>query len=1450
MRILIDLQGAQNNSRDRGIGRYSLALAKAIARNRGGHEVFILLSNLFPETLAQIKNLFTNLLPPEHFVYFSACGPTNYYSETNSWRNEVAELLYEKLINDLQPDIFLISSLFEGGQDNTITSIGKLFPKVQTAVILYDLIPYLDPEKYLSWKPAKDWYTKKIDYLKRTDLLLAISYSAENEAIDHLGVIPTRVRNISAAVDEAFVPGTLTAEEARGLRKKYGIQQRYLMHSGAFDERKNFEGLIEAFSLIPKDSRKDVQLVLVCKIDEPERAKLRNLATTFGLKNDDLILTGFISDKELIGLYTECYLFVFPSFHEGFGLPVLEAMSCGAPVIGSNSSSIPEVIGRSDALFDPKSANEMAKLIEKVLIDTSFRESLKAHAVNRCKSFNWDKCAQTAIDSFEKLPINNISGRIGSKKTEIIELMDRISRLNVKVEPSEQDFIETAEAVYKNEIGVSRLKGLAAFGGQLKWRVEGPFDSSYSLALLNRETARALEQLGHFVVLHSTEGPGDYSANTEFLSLHSDIRVMHSRVTEYPQTRVDVTSRNLYPPRVTGMHSRLNLLHHYAWEESGFPQNWVNDFNENLNGITCLSNHVEKILIDNGVSIPLTTSGCGVDHWMHISPARNYQIIAKQFRFLHVSSCFPRKGADLLLDAYALAFTWDDEVTLVIKTFPNPHNNIAQLIAERKKENPKFPDVLVISEDITESELKSLYQQCHVLVAPSKAEGFGLPMAEAMLSGLPVITTAWGGQLDFCNEDNSWLVDYEFERASTHFELFDSVWAKVSIDKLVLALIDARNSTPEQLTLKATAGRSRLLENFRWTDVVSNAIEAAHELKQSIIHKPDVKIGWLTTWNTKCGIATYSEHLTSNIDTNVFILAPDQENLVHVDKSNCVRCWSIGKERNEFRRAEQYIRENNLNVIIIQFNYGFFNHIELFEFIKAQVNENRIIIITMHSTVDPVNSVPSWNFRLEELHDALNLCNRILVHSVADLNRLKSIGLVENVTLFPHGVLNYPFTRELRVISRDLPLIASYGFCLPHKGLVELVEAAGLLKAKGHPVRLRLVNAEYPVSDSASLVTQLKVLIEKLGIADLVEMHTAFLDDKDSLALLSEADMLVFAYQKTGESASGAVRYGLATRRPVAITPIAIFEDIGSAAFHFAGTSSEDIALGILEYLKELSLNTEKAQRIARTAAKWRDQHDYSAVGKRLSNICSALLLKHAPRTYRFQGSSPMLRTVVGDVQGSSIISTNTAGNLVHGPYIALPSGAYRVIIRGTFGEKGIEGASMDVVGNNGNYIFGRAILAEPTFENCLVTLPILLSDDCSELEVRVWVSVETELSVSMIEIESLTKSWGVSNLTSFGVHTQVAEDIALDHYPQVSPNGPRDTALDLSLLNDEARGAANVMSIPSQGAKYSGLILEATDLSSDVISLPASPTGELTFPKSIKSSSKYQSKLKRNKKR
>lgn len=454
MRILIDFQGAQTGSRHRGIGRYSTALAKAIIRNRGEHEVFILLNGLFEETLDQIRNGFAALVPQDHIVTFAAPSPVEGFGPENAWRQDAAELIREWTINTIAPDVVLITSLFEGAIDSGITSIGRLDASAKVAVVLYDLIPFLDPEPYLLTQEAMSWYHAKIDWLRRADLLLPISDSARNEAIDVLGFDPERAVAIYAAADERFAPANLPSEEGRGLLERLGIRRNFVMHTSAFEPRKNFEGLIRAFGLLPLPIRQQHQLVLVAAIPLEGQIKLRQIADAAGLQQDELVFAGHVTDQQLIALYSLCSLFVFPSFHEGFGLPPLEAMRCGAAVIGSNTTSIPEVIGREDALFDPNSDHAIAALMERALSDRLFWASLKDHGARHSQSFSWDRSAELALRALEKIAAGS-SVAPGGAETSL--LLQRIGEIDTPCSPSKEDLVAVAQSIAANERVLERF---------------------------------------------------------------------------------------------------------------------------------------------------------------------------------------------------------------------------------------------------------------------------------------------------------------------------------------------------------------------------------------------------------------------------------------------------------------------------------------------------------------------------------------------------------------------------------------------------------------------------------------------------------------------------------------------------------------------------------------------------------------------------------------------------------------------------------------------------------------------------------------------------------------------------------------------------------------------------------------------------------------------------------
>ncbi len=392
MRIVIDLQGAQTASRYRGIGRYSLSLAVAMARNAGEHEIHVLLNGRFADTVEPIRQAFGSALPEGRIHVWMPARSTGQMGEDG-----IDERIRESVLNALEPDFVHIASLFEGFDEAAITGVHSGFCRFRTAVTLFDLIPLIHQKRYLENPVMAQWYHRKVAHMRRADLLLGISGSASQEAIDYLGFEADKVVNISSAIDDGFKRLAPDALDEAGLRRKYGLSRAFVMCTGGIDHRKNIEGLIRSYAMLPQEVRSAHQLAVVCSVRDDSRDQLNRLARDCGLRDGELVLTGFVSDEDLVALYNLARLFVFPSWHEGFGLPALEAMQCGAPVIGSATSSLPEVIGLEEALFDPHDDQAIKAKLLQGLVDDAFRERLLAHAPVQAKRFSWDASAVRAL---------------------------------------------------------------------------------------------------------------------------------------------------------------------------------------------------------------------------------------------------------------------------------------------------------------------------------------------------------------------------------------------------------------------------------------------------------------------------------------------------------------------------------------------------------------------------------------------------------------------------------------------------------------------------------------------------------------------------------------------------------------------------------------------------------------------------------------------------------------------------------------------------------------------------------------------------------------------------------------------------------------------------------------------------------------------------------------------
>jgi glycosyltransferase involved in cell wall biosynthesis len=213
----------------------------------------------------------------------------------------------------------------------------------------------------------------------------------------------------------------------------------------------------------------------------------------------------------------------------------------------------------------------------------------------------------------------------------------------------------------------------------------------------------------------------------------------------------------------------------------------------------------------------------------------------------------------------------------------------------------------------------------------------------------------------------------------------------------------------------------------------------------------------------------------------------------------------------------------------------------------------------------------------------------------------------DNLFVQPLGVIPAP-TRKTRAVSASSPpLLVTFGYTLPNKGLVEFVEAVAILTRRGVAVRASMLNARHPAPVSADTVRVVRRRIRELGVTEQIEFRDDYLDEAEALRLLSEADLIVNPYQVTGESASAAVRYCMASRRPVLVTPLEIFDDLQQAVFRAPGTGANHIASGIEDTLEHLKRSTAAAHAVDGAAAAWLRARDITPEAARASRLARAI---------------------------------------------------------------------------------------------------------------------------------------------------------------------------------------------------------------------------------------------------
>ena len=939
---------------------------------------------------------------------------------------------------------------------------------------------------------------------------------------------------------------------------------------GRVIEAKGHADLIEAFARFRAEFDAPARLVLVGRnggAKDRYQASLLAAIRRHGFDDGQVLFTGAVSDAERDAWYGAADLYVSLSQHEGFGVPLVEAMAHGVPVLAWPAGAVAETLGGAAELLDDTAPSIVAARMVALARDPARRACLGERG-------------RRAVGRFA----------LGRHVPRLVEAIVRAGAAPPP-DPAARDALRAG----------------------LRFAVAGHVNGTYSLAAINRTLALAIEaeRPGAVRVLPVEGEPTDDLARVP-QDERPAIAALAGRAA--PGAGPEIIVSQHYPLYVPHPRPGDLPLALFFWEESSIPAETVAALNEAFRGVLAPSHAVAKALVESGVAKPVRVLG-------QAPPLDAFRALAEErqtrprppgpITFLHVSSCFPRKGVDALLAAYARAFRQGDPVRLVIKGFPNPHNDVAEQLARLRASDPGLAEIRLVDEDLDEAALLDLYREADAMVLPTRGEGYNLPAAEAMAAGLPLIVTGHGGHMDFLGPEEARLVDYSFARAESHLATAGSVWADPLVRDLAAALRE-RVEAPEAALQQAARAEARIVRETSRAALVARLADTALDLLVAP-PPPPLRIAWISTWDVRCGIAEYSRHLLDHLPgdgiAELVVLADERTAAPEAEAVTRARVtWRLGDPESVGLLATALAAEDP-HAVVVQHQPGLLPWGVLARLLGEPVLAGRAVVVMLHNTRHLLEVAEEER---RAVLDALASASRVLVHTVADLNRLKLLGLVGNTALLPHGapapLPRDALGREPRALApeMDAPLIGCYGFFLPRKGIPQLVEALALLRRRWPGARLRLVNARYDGPESDGEIRLCRQVAAKAGVADAVEFVTEFLPHERSLELLAECDALVLPYQSSLEASSAAVRVALASGAPVAVTPLPLFDEAREAVVRLDRTDPEAIARG----LDALLADPARRGATAEAARRWLRERSWESIGRRVAGMLRGLAVE------------------------------------------------------------------------------------------------------------------------------------------------------------------------------------------------------------------------------------------------
>ena len=754
MRIWLDGQALQSASRYRGIGRYVLELLRAMAKADPSIELLISFNLAMTDTVASARQLVSGLVDVSNIHTFHAMTTTGASDSTQKKERQFSEILLAHHVAMLNPDIAICPSPFEGSHEPCVPLTSKHGHHFPLIGIFHDAIPIRYADRYLTSPELLDYYLNRLDAHKNFDWTLTNSDFSRQELHDLVGSLPSTA--VYAGVSSHFTESVnIEATTAKQTHKNL-IDKPYILSVGGLDWRKNVELIIEAFSQLD-GSLDTLHLVVAGQSPDSDKTKISNLWTAQGLNPKRLIMTGQIDDATLRQLYQHAACLVQPSLMEGFGLTVLEAISCGTPVMAANTGALPEVLGTKTGLFDPKDAGQLADMLTEFFDNSEFGQNLLKSGQAQLPKFTWAKTAQRSLAVFRDIRAETPAKAFNPDQTQAItakavkafefdtQLIAEALAFATPPTPRDPKVFWDVSSTAKSDAGT----GIQRVVNKIAENVQNHPNHTL-LASIKYDGSFA----GFFDVDRKTDRYARREKNIIELNGLDTIIMLDSSwdLIEYHQPELE--RMKLFGGKIYTVLYDLVPLRTPGFCDPGIPRifcEWLEAALQYSDGFICISKAVadELAILVKGIghNQPLKIGywhlGSDFTHAKKNKPAAQLAKLSAGQKsdgphFLMVGTLEPRKGHKVALDALKIARDQGFKGRLTI--VGRQGWNIAGVIREIRIQEKLHADIVWIN-DADDAQLTQLYMNCDAVICASFAEGFGLPIVEAKAYGRPIIAS-------------------------------------------------------------------------------------------------------------------------------------------------------------------------------------------------------------------------------------------------------------------------------------------------------------------------------------------------------------------------------------------------------------------------------------------------------------------------------------------------------------------------------------------------------------------------------------------------------------------------------------------------------------------------------------------------------------------------------------